>query len=118
MQQREIVCLDQVISASHRYRDFLKIWNFREVDKKLLMVKTNKPHEGYSLPLLFRCLLLQFLEGLSDRELNVFLQENMAGKWFCSSLSLKGKHPMTIVCAAMRKLLHVLFGVLKKQSSI
>jgi transposase, IS5 family len=28
-------------------------------------------------------LLLQFLEDLSDRELERYLQENTAGKWFC-----------------------------------
>jgi transposase len=41
---------------------------------------------------------------------------NIVIKRFCSNLLLKGKHPMTIVCAAMRKLLHVLFGVLKNKA--
>jgi transposase, IS5 family len=34
---------------------------------------------------LFKYLLLQFLEDLSDRELERFLQENNASKWFCVS---------------------------------
>ena len=31
----------------------------------------------------FKCLLLQFFEDLSDRELERYLNENNAGKWFC-----------------------------------
>ena len=29
------------------------------------------------------CLLLQFMEDLSDREFERFIAENTAGKWFC-----------------------------------
>lgn len=36
-------------------------------------------------------------------------------KKFCSNLSMKGKHSMTIIGAAMRKLLHIIFGVLKNK---
>jgi transposase len=34
-------------------------------------------------------------------------------KEFCERLKAKGKHPMAIVCAAMRKLVHIIYGVLK-----
>lgn len=37
----------------------------------------------YGIARLFKCLLLQFLEDLSDRELERYLQENVASKWFC-----------------------------------
>lgn len=33
---------------------------------------------------MFLCLLIQFLEDLSDRELERFLRENNASKWFCN----------------------------------
>ncbi len=32
---------------------------------------------------LFKCLLLQFMEDLSDRELERYLADSNAGKWFC-----------------------------------
>jgi len=41
---------------------------------------------------LFRCLLLQFIEDLSDRELEKMLQENTAAKLFCG-FSLSEKTP-------------------------
>ena len=31
----------------------------------------------------FRCLFLQFLEDKSDRQMERFLQENLAAKYFC-----------------------------------
>lgn len=119
MQQMEIVCLDKVVSATHRYRGFLKVWDFKEVDKKLSMIKSNNPHEGYGLPILFRCLLLQFLEDLSDRELEVFLQENMAGKWFCGFYLNEGTPDHTVFTRARQKigtdLLSKLFSYLRDQ---
>ena len=30
-----------------------------------------------------RALLIQFMEDLSDREMERYLQENLANKWFC-----------------------------------
>ena len=39
--------------------------------------------EGYGVERLFRCLLVQFLEVLSDRELARYLEENLAAKWLC-----------------------------------
>ena len=34
-------------------------------------------------------------------------------KEFCKRLDTKGKLPMVIICAAMRKLVHMIYGVLK-----
>ena len=83
MEQLEIVTLNQLVSENHRYRKFKAIWDFKEADRKLRLTVKDNPHEGYGITKLFRCLLLQFLEDLSDRELEIFLQENNAGKWFC-----------------------------------
>jgi len=43
----------------------------------------------------------------------VAVRHNQIIKKFASRLSQNGKTPMQIVCAAMRKLLHIAFGVLK-----
>lgn len=72
MNQLEVTCLDQMVLPSHRYRKFVKLWDFKEVDRLLKHAKSSNPNEGYGLERIFRCLLLQFLEDLSDRELEVF----------------------------------------------
>lgn len=43
----------------------------------------------------------------------VAVQHNKTIKEFASRLSQMGKTPMQVICAAMRKLLHIAFGVLK-----
>jgi transposase len=43
----------------------------------------------------------------------VAVQYNETIKQFASRLSQNGKTPMEVICAAMRKLLHIAFGVLK-----
>lgn len=41
------------------------------------------------------------------------IKYNQIVKTFASRLSQKGKQPMQVICASMRKLLHIAFGVLK-----
>lgn len=40
-------------------------------------------------------------------------QHNPIVRAFCEQLLARGKHPMTVIAAAMRKLLHLAYGVLK-----
>lgn len=40
-------------------------------------------------------------------------KHNPAINRFCTRLQLKGKHNMSIIAAAMRKLLHIIYGILK-----
>lgn len=49
----------------------------------LKSVESRANYKGYGLERLFKCLLLQFMENLSDRELERYLAENTAAKWFC-----------------------------------
>lgn len=104
MNQFEMICLDKMVLPNHRYRRFMKVWDFRKVDSLLKQVKSNNPHEGYGIERIFRCLLLQFLEDLSDRELEVFLQENSAGKWFCGFLLSEDTPDHTVFSRARKKI--------------
>ncbi len=81
--QIEMVSLDDLISADHTYRKFHKLWNFTSAERKLKQVEKENNYKGYGILRLFKCLLLQFMEDLSDRELERYLQENNAAKWFC-----------------------------------
>ena len=114
-----MVSLDQMVLPNHRYRRFMRVWDFKKVDSLLSQVKSSNPHEGYGLERIFRCLLLQFLEDLSDRELEVFLQENSAGKWFCGFLLNEDTPDHTVYTRARKKigtaLLSKLFESLRNQ---
>lgn len=83
MSQLSIINLESLVNPEHIYRKFLRIWKLTEVDKIITAKLPKVTQEGYGPTRLFRCLLLQHLEDLSDRELERYLQENNAGKWFC-----------------------------------
>jgi len=83
MRQIEMVSLEDLIPASHSYRQFVRLWTFQSTSKHLEKLEKDNPYKGYGVLRLFKCLLLQFMEDLSDRELERYLQENNAAKWFC-----------------------------------
>lgn len=82
-QQVEMISLDELVPAKHQYRKFIKIFDFNNVNHHLKSVEKDANYKGYGVDRLFKCLLLQFMEDLSDRELERMLQENNSAKWFC-----------------------------------
>lgn len=119
MSQLEIVSLEELVSESHNYRRFKKLWDLREVNKKLERLKKDGPHEGYGIERLFLCLLVQFMEDLSDRELEAYLQENNAGKWFCGFSLTEGTPDYSVFSKVRKrigtKLLSEIFEELREQ---
>ena len=71
-----------MVPENHLYRTFNNIWNFKNTAKKLKKFETNNPHKGYGMLKLYKSLLLQFMENISDRELERLLEENNAACGF------------------------------------
>jgi IS5 family transposase len=121
-----MVSLEELIPADHIYRKFLKLWEFRNVKRELYEIEKDNNYKGYGSLRLFKCLLLQFMEDLSDRELERYLRENNAGKWFCGfglaevtpGFSLFGKVRKRIGTGILAKLFADLRGQLKEQGYI
>lgn len=87
------VPLENLVNKEHRYRKFTKLLDFEELTKPLKgLENTEVGRHGYTISSGFRMLLLQYLEDLSDRELERYLQENLAAKLFCN-FSLESKTP-------------------------
>ena len=70
MQQVEIVSLEDLVPENHNYRKFDALWKFQYARKQLEKLEKDNPYKGYGLLRLFKCLLLQFMEDLSDRALS------------------------------------------------
>ena len=87
-----MVCLEDLVSSTHIYRKFLNLWNLDLVRLELEKLEAESDYKGYGIFCIFLCLLLQFLEDLSDRELERFIAENASAKWFCQ-FSLVDKTP-------------------------
>lgn len=79
----EFICLEDLVPNNHIYRKFLKLWDLETVRQELEKLEAASDHKGYGIFRMFLCLLLQFIEDLSDRELEKFINESTASKWFC-----------------------------------
>jgi IS5 family transposase len=114
-----MVSLDQLVSKNHQYRKFKELFNFDAVKSELLSVESDTNYKGYGVLRLFKCLLLQFMEDMSDRELERYIADSNAGKWFCD-FSLTEKTPDHTVFSKMRKkiganLLSKIFAIFRDQ---
>jgi IS5 family transposase len=117
--QITMISLDQLVSKNHQYRKFKELFNFGAVETEILSVESDTNYKGYGVLRLFKCLLLQFMEDMSDRELERYLADSNAGKWFCD-FSLTEKTPDHTVFSKMRKklgtnLLAKIFAILRGQ---
>ena len=104
MQQVEMISLEDLVPKNHSYRDFFKLWSFKFVEKRLQKLEKSNPHKGYGLLRLFKCLLLQFMENLSDRELERCIQENTAARWFCGFNLMDNTPDHTVFCQTRKKI--------------
>ena len=82
-------------------------------------MESNKGSKGYGMDRLFKCLLYQFMEDLSDRQLEEALKTNCVAKWFCE-FGLADKTPDHSLFAEVRKRigtkqLSKLFAIMKEQ---
>ncbi len=77
MYQTEIICLDDLIPAFHQYRRFNSLWLFESVAKRLKKLEKGNPNKGFGLLRLFKCLLLQFMEDLSDVSWSVLFRKTI-----------------------------------------
>ncbi len=90
--QTEITSIDHIVSKDHPYRKLLALINFDLLCYDLRDISNNHKsgRKDYTVIQYFKMLLLQYMEDLSDRELERFLRENLAAKLFCDfTLSCK-----------------------------
>ncbi|MEM6339258.1 MAG: transposase [Pseudomonadota bacterium] len=90
--QIEMISLEELVPADSDYRKFKKLFNFKKIEYRLKKLEKDLGRTGYGMVRLFKCLLYQFMEDLSDRELEMNLKTNNVSKWFCG-FSLKEKVP-------------------------
>ena len=102
--QIELVCLEDLLPLSHPYRSFKQLLPMDIIQPLLKPVDKVLGRFGFGSHSLFHSLLLQFMEDLSDREMERYLQENNASKWFCG-FQLTGKTPdHTVFCRARQRI--------------
>ena len=117
--QVEMVTLEELVPTNHIYRKFKKLWDFSDIKTELEKIETDSDYKGYGVFRLFLCALVQFMENLSDRELETYMQGNNHAKWFCN-FGLVEKTPDYTVFSRIRKRigtkrLSKIFNILREQ---
>lgn len=118
-QQITMVSLDQLVSLDHQYRKFKELFDFNAIKPALLAVESDANYKGYGVLRLFTCLLLQFMEDMSDRELERYLADSNAAKWFCDFDLTEETPDHTVFCKMRKKigtnLLSKIFAIFRDQ---
>ena len=119
VKQVTMISLEELVPAKHNYRKFKEVFNFRKIDYRLKGMESSKGSNGYGMDRLFKCLLYQFMEDLSDRQLEEALKTNCVAKWFCE-FGLADKTPDHSLFGEVRKRigtkkLSKLFEIMKEQ---
>lgn len=102
--QTVVVNLDDLVSEQHPYRAYKELLDLSFVEKQLSSIVSWLGPKGFSIDRLFLCLLLQFMEDLSDREAERFIVENNAAKWFCGFNLLEKTPDHSIFCRARKRI--------------
>lgn len=82
-QNNLFLSLDTLVPVCHPYRKLDHLLPFDKISEPYHSLYSFKGRKEKGVEFALRALVLQFLEDLSDREMERFLQENLAGKWFC-----------------------------------
>ena len=60
--QVEMVNLEELVSNTHQYRQFSKVFDFSPIEELLCSIEKDAAYKGYGIARLFKCLVLQFME--------------------------------------------------------
>lgn len=117
--QIEMISLEELVPPSHQYRKFIGVFDFKKIKHHLKLAEKDANYKGYGVERLFKCLLLQFMEDVSDRELERMLQENTAAKWFCGFSLSEATPDYSVFCRARSRIgtnkLSKIFALLRDQ---
>lgn len=118
--QIEMATLNQLVAQDHPYRRLLALIDLPSLCEPIAdLDKSGRGAKGFGVVTLFQCLLLQFMEDLSDRELERYLQENVSAKFFCGFGLMDRTPDYSCFTKARRRIgtqrLSALFATLREQ---
>ena len=118
-EQMEMVSIEWLVPPKHTYRRLKELLNFDRIAKSVHLKKNALGANGFGKLRLVMCLILQFMEDLSDREFERFLCDTMSARWFCGFGLLENTPDYTTICkfrnAVGTAQMGVLFCEVKRQ---
>jgi IS5 family transposase len=117
--QIEMVSVEQLVPEKHIYRRLKELLDFGRIIRSVKIKVFDLGAEGFGKVRLIMCLILQFMEDLSDREFERFIAENNTAKWFCDFSLLEKTPDFTTICKFRNtigtKQMENLFAEVKRQ---
>lgn len=74
---------DRLVEPDNPFRKLNKIINFKELVAPLRVCYSDLGQTGIDVEKGFKCLLVQFWENYSDRQMEKAVKQNIAVRWFC-----------------------------------
>ena len=96
--------LEKLVNQDHVFRKLKKLINFEDLISSYRSLYSSTGAEGIDVIKGFKCLLIQFWEDYSDREMEKALEENVAVKWFCGFELLEQVPDHTYFCKLRKRL--------------
>ena len=96
--------VEDLVRSDHAYRRLSALIPFDVLCAPLRSKYSTLGRAGYPVEAIFKALLLQWLEDLSDRELERFLEENVAGKLFCGFTLTDPTPDHSTICLARKRI--------------
>jgi IS5 family transposase len=81
--QVELVSVESLVPQTHPYRKLKSLLDFHRIAASVDIPEKETGALGFGTDRLVICCVMQFMEDLSDREMERFIAENTVGKWFC-----------------------------------
>jgi len=75
--------LEKMVAKDHPFRKLNQIINFAEIVSPYYGLYSEIGTKGIDILKGFKCLLVQYWEDYSDRQMERAVAENVAVKWFC-----------------------------------
>ena len=75
--------LEKMVAEDHPFRQLNKIINFADIASPYYGLYSEIGAKGIDILKGFKCLLVQYWEDYSDRQMERAIRENVAVKWFC-----------------------------------
>ena len=96
--QMEMVSVEQLMPKDHTYRKLKQLLAFPSIVRAVKVQEHDVGAVGFGKFRLILCMILQFMEDLSDREFERFIAENNCAKWFCGFGLLEKTPDYTTLC--------------------